>query len=130
MKKCKGKLKNGKACSAHAGSSGYCWAHDPKLARKRAQAHKRGGRNSRHSAPASDLPEDADPTTAQGLQKAIATVFLDTWKLENSVARARALAYLASVQKSIIEVGELEGRIEALEQAIAKKPNPKLSIVK
>ena len=130
MKKCKGKLKNRKPCSAHAGTSGYCWAHDPKLARKRAQAHKRGSRNSRHSVPASAFPEDADPTTALGLQKAIATVFLDTWKLENSVARSRALAYLASAQKSIIEVGELEARIEALEQAIAKKPNPKLSIVK
>ena len=130
MKKCKGKLKNKKPCGANAGPSGYCWAHDPKLARKRAQAHKRGGRNSRHSAPASPFPDGADPETAQGLQSAIATVFKDTWKLENSVSRSRALAYLASVQKAVIEVGELEARIQVLEQAIAKRTNPKLSIVK
>jgi hypothetical protein len=51
-------------------------------------------------------------------QKAV----LDTLGLENSVARSRALAYLAQVSLKALEVGELEERVKAIESVL----NPRL----
>ena len=43
---------------------------------------------------------------------------LDTLGLENSIARARTLAYLATSAIKLLEVGEFEQRLAALETAI------------
>ena len=43
---------------------------------------------------------------------------LDTLGLENSIARARTLAYLAMTAIKLLEVGELEQRLAGLEAAI------------
>jgi hypothetical protein len=42
----------------------------------------------------------------------------ETWTLEAGVQRARTLGYLAQVQKGILEIGELETRLAALENLI------------
>ena len=43
---------------------------------------------------------------------------LDTLGLENSIARARTLAYLATTAIKLMEVGELEPRLASLESAV------------
>lgn len=44
---------------------------------------------------------------------------MDTLGLENSVARARALAYLTQVATKLLEVNELEARLELLKRTVA-----------
>ena len=43
-------------------------------------------------------------------------LFSIPWRMDNSVARNRTLAYLAQVALHSLEVGDLEQRIVALEQ--------------
>jgi hypothetical protein len=46
---------------------------------------------------------------------------IDTLGLENSVARNRTLAYLAQVSLGLLDKGELEARLEALEAALGPR---------
>ena len=46
---------------------------------------------------------------------------MDTLQLENSIARSRALAYLSQVALKMLEVGELEERLKALEMTVGPK---------
>ena len=120
MKKCKAKRANGRPCTANAGASGFCFAHDPALGRKRASARKLGGRNRRRSA--NDSPFQAcDVQSAIGLAAFCEAVMRETWTLEAGVQRARTLGYLAQVQKGILEIGELETRVEAIEAALKSR---------
>jgi uncharacterized small protein (DUF1192 family) len=47
---------------------------------------------------------------------------LDALSMENSMSRARTLAYLAKVALCMLEVGEMEERVAALEE-MAKVKN-------
>jgi Family of unknown function (DUF5763) len=120
MTHCKAKTTNGEPCAAKPNASGYCFAHDPELARKRTQARKLGGRNRRRVLNDTPFP-DCDVKTAQGLTAFVESVMRETWKLEASVARSRTLGYLAQVQKGIIEVGELEERVAAIETVLKNR---------
>ena len=120
MKKCKAKRANGRPCTANAGASGYCFAHDPALGRKRASARKLGGHNRRRSANDSPFPA-CDVQSAIGLAAFCEAVMRETWTLEAGVQRARTLGYLAQVQKGILEIGELETRVEAIEAALKSR---------
>ena len=53
---------------------------------------------------------------------------LDTLGLENSIARARTLAYLAMTAIKLLEVGELEQRIASLEAAVNGQKTPPESV--
>lgn len=65
----------------------------------------------------SPFPE-VDLEAPSGLVALMTQVFRDTWVLENSVHRARTLGYLAHIQRSLIETGELERRLNAIEAAL------------
>lgn len=56
--------------------------------------------------------------TVADIRRILEVAVLDTLGLENSIARARTLAYLATSAIKLLEVGELEERLEALESAI------------
>ena len=47
---------------------------------------------------------------------------LDVLGLENSIARARTLAYLAVAATKLLEVGELEARVAQLEMTVHAQP--------
>lgn len=115
--KCKARTKSGEHCSANAGESGFCWAHDPALASKRAKAHREGGR---HRIPkvSGEAVQIAD--VGDCLQLVNKTI-LDTWQLENSPGRSRVLLQAASTAISVLQIGELEDRVKRLEQIIAER---------
>lgn len=116
-KKCKARTARGAPCNANAGASGYCFAHDPKRKREADRARRLGGKHRRRVVCIEPFP-DADALTVGGLARIIAAVMRQTWTLEHSIARARALAYLAQVQRGILETSDLERRIAALEERI------------
>jgi len=50
---------------------------------------------------------------------------LDTLSLDNSIARARTLAYLAQTALKALQLGEMEERLAALEGAVLDRaPSP------
>ena len=120
MAVCKAKKKDGKPCESAARASGYCFIHDPSQAKERAKARKLGGRNRKRGAGNTPYP-DADTKTAQGLTTFLDALLRETWQLEQGIARSRTLAYIVSVQKSVLEVGELENRLEAIESVLKNR---------
>jgi len=116
---CQARTKSGEPCRAFpVEGSDYCFAHDPNLARKRKEARAAGGR-ARHG---------RNLTTSGGEPVKLASVAdvcvllertaRDLLTLENSVARARAVAYVCGQAVKALEVGDLEARIVALEEKI------------
>ena len=100
-----------------AGGGEFCFAHAPELAAERAAARKRGGVRRRR--PKVEVPQSTllrDVASAQVLLEVAAG---DTLQLENGVQRNRVLGYLANTAIRIIEVGELEQRVSALEERLA-----------
>jgi len=115
---CRANNERGEPCSAPPmAESDYCFHHDPAKASERAKARKRGGYNRRQV----KSSEDAGPVRIRSTQDVVALVeraIADTVALENSIARNRAIGYLAGVALKAQEVGELEERLEAVEKAL------------
>jgi hypothetical protein len=106
---CSGTCKGGQACRAPAlPDSELCWAHDPRhaeqAARARAEGASREGRRRKLTTPAALLS------------------FVDTliWNAIDGKYDPRlvnAVVGAVNVQRALIEVGELEVRLAALEAA-------------
>jgi 5-methylcytosine-specific restriction endonuclease McrA len=115
--KCKAKTLDGKRCGGYAiEDSDYCFTHDPTKEDEREEAHRRGGENRPRPIHAMEYPADLDVKSAAGLLSLMEHAIKDTWTLETSVARGRTIGYLAQVQKGILEVGQLEDRVNRLEE--------------
>lgn len=54
---------------------------------------------------------------AADIRRILEVAVLDTLGLENSIARARTLAYLAMIAIKLLETGEMEERLAYLESA-------------
>jgi hypothetical protein len=102
----------------------YCFAHDPERAEEAAEARKLGGLRRRKEgtiAVAYDLP-GLDSVT--GIRRLLDIVVTDGLGLETGVAKLRVLLAAATAAMKLLEVGELEDRLAALEAAVAHRPDP------
>ena len=123
-RKCKAKRRDGSPCPNAAGESGYCFTHDPARGRERAEARKRGGERRR-------VPHVADSSAVKtpirdvpGVMALLDVAAIDTLAQENSAQRTKALVAVALAYFRGLEVGEIEQRLEAIEQAL-KAGGPK-----
>lgn len=119
--KCQATTKTGKPCRAGAvKNSKYCMIHAPHLAAKRAQARKNGGKV--HRTPHAGNPEalPAQVQTLADAQKILDYALAEVLPMVNSLQRARVLIALFEAYARALEIGELEARIAALEQAQQK----------
>ena len=99
--------------------------HSPEHAEEMAEARRLGGLRRREVA-VSGAYEFVGLQTVSDIRRILEIGVLDTLGLENSIARARTLAYLAMTAIKLLEVGELEQRLAALEAAIhGQKSLPK-----
>jgi hypothetical protein len=113
----------GQPCRAAPLKDGqFCWVHSPDRQKEVQEARRLGGlRHKREVAIASAFQFDS-VDSVKGIRRIVLIALLDTLAEENSIARNRALAYLAQVALHILEVGTLEERIIALEE-LAKEKN-------
>ena len=77
-----------------------------------------GGLRRRREVAVSGAYEFAGLQTVADIRRILEIGVLDTLGLENSIARARTLAYLAMTAIKLLEVGEMEQRLAALEAAL------------
>jgi len=118
--KCAATNARGEPCNAYAGAgSEFCFWHDPARAADRARARSKGGkaRHGRHLA----TDDGADPVQVQDVSDILALLaraLNDVLALENSIQRGRAVGYLCGQALKVLEVSELNGRLEALETII------------
>jgi hypothetical protein len=104
-----------------AGSE-FCFWHDPDLTEERRRARAKGG-HARHGRTVKP-PNGRDPVTvkvAGDVLPLLERAVNDVLALENSIARARAIGYLAGQVIRAFEVTELQQRVEALELALSKR---------
>ena len=118
MAKCKAKTTRG-PCKAQALQAGqYCFTHDPASGKARATARKLGGKRNRtpHAGQADILPVTV-ATIAQAT-KILDYALAEIIPMENSIARGRLLIALVAGYINAFQVGELENRIMAIENAL------------
>ena len=124
-RQCKATNERGEPCSSPpVEGSAYCYWHDPSLGKERAEARKKGGRNRRQVK--ADADTDRGPVQIASPQDVLALIeqtISDCLGLENSLARARTIGYLAGVALRAQEVGELEQRLEILERGNSDAPS-------
>ena len=108
---CSAVRRDGAPCTAPALAGGYCFAHDPALAEKRAAARLAGGKGKASAARAHKrLPADLRDVLGRLL-----TALDETHAGELEPRVASAMSALASAISRIYEVAELEERLEKLE---------------
>ena len=111
--KCNGIKRDGERCTAMALDSGLCFAHDPENRAQATAARRRGGANRSNVARATRrMPRDlAD------LSRRLLEAFAEVHSGDLAPDKAHALARLAAVYVQLHSAGEVDARIEALEQA-------------
>lgn len=119
-RQCKAKTRRGARCSAYAiNGSAYCFTHDPKSAHKRAMRNRRGGQaHATRKVSGKAVQIEGAGDVLQLVNKTV----LDTFELDNTAARSRALLAACDTAIRVLQIGELEERVQALERAIAEKP--------
>lgn len=113
---CRHRTKSGARCRAAPGPSGLCWAHDPKLAKKRAQACKNGGRKRAY-----ENGPSATVATIEDVRLGLCEVVGRLKRQDNTVAVARALISGYAELRSTLEVGDIERRLAFLEELVASQ---------
>ena len=109
---CGAAAKRGEPCRAFALPGGRCWSHAPERAAERRAAYSKGAKLKAINGRRPRLDD------AAGLLKFNADLVnrLLVGELEADVVRC--LVYALTLQKSLIEVGELERRLEVLERQL------------
>jgi len=104
----------------------FCFWHSPKYKEDADKARSLGGQRRRREHTVQAAYDFEGLETIPQIRRLLEVGVADTLSLENSIARSRALAYLAQVAVTLLEKGEHEERLEAIEAAlgprIAKKP--------
>ena len=119
---CKAETQQGGRCGANPQlEKDYCFWHDPENAEQAAEARRLGGLRRRKEKTVSEAYVIDGLENVAQIRRLLEIAVLDTLSLENSVARARTLAYLAQTALKTLEVGEFEERLRALETAVGSK---------
>ncbi len=123
-RQCGGRKADGAPCLSPPLRQGeFCLWHDPERQQEAQQARRLGGlRRRRETTVASAYHFDGLGSIVD-IRRLLEVAAFDTLGLENSIARARTLAYLAQVSARLLEGGEIEERLKALE-ATLRPPRP------
>jgi hypothetical protein len=90
--------------------------HSPERIKEVQEARRLGGLRRRRESTISSAYQFDSLNSVEGIRRIVEVAVLDTLAMENSIARSRTLAYLAQVALHTLEVGDLEVRIDALEE--------------
>ena len=119
---CKAETQQGGRCGANPQrDKDYCFWHDPENAEEMAEARRLGGLRRRREKAVSGAYDIEGLENVGQIRRLLEVAVMDTLSLENSVARARTLAYLAQTALKTLEVGEFEERLRALETTVGPK---------
>jgi hypothetical protein len=93
----------------------FCFWHSPETAEEAAEARRIGGLHRRKKKTVSAIFGFHGLRTIEDLQALLETAAIETLAIDNSISRNRALAGFAAVGAKLIEVGDIEERLRALE---------------
>ena len=111
------RLSSGRQCKAAAlKDSEFCWVHSPERAKEVQEARRLGGLRRKREVTISSAYQFESLDTVDGIRRIVLIALLDALSMENSMSRVRTLAYLAQVALRMLEVGDIEERVVALEE--------------
>ena len=120
---CRARNARGEPCNATAlRDQDVCFWHDPDHAQEAAEARRLGGLRHRREGALHGAYDFDGLGTVTDLRRLLEIAALDALGLDNSVARVRALTAIVQVGARLLEVGEFEDRLAALESAIRQRP--------
>ncbi|NLT34287.1 MAG: hypothetical protein GXX83_00070 [Gaiellales bacterium] len=123
---CQQRLPDGSFCrAAPLKDSEFCLFHSPEHKAEVAEARKLGGLRRRREVAVAGAYDFGGLSTVGDIRRLLEVAVLDTLSLDNSIARARTLAYLAQTALKALQLGEMEERLAALESAVLdREPSP------
>lgn len=120
---CKFVKENGDPCGAPPRQqSDFCIVHDPEYASEMTEARRLGGlrrRREKTLAIAYDIEDSLD--SIPKIRRLVEIAAFDTVGLENSTSRSRTLIAAAMAAAKLLEIGNLEERLAALEAALGPR---------
>ena len=96
--------------------SDFCRMHSPEHIKEVQEARRLGGLRRKRESTIASAYRFASLNSVEDIRRIVLIAVLDALSLENSMSRARTLAYLAQVALRMLEVGEIEERVAALEE--------------
>ena len=121
---CPAICRDGRPCRATPQrDAAWCFFHDPGHAEELAEARRLGGLRRRRDRTLAEVYDFTGLGDAESIRRLLEIAAFDTFNLDASVARVRALIATAGAATKLLEIGELAERIAALEAAYAS-PGP------
>jgi hypothetical protein len=119
VNRCTGSLPDGRGCRAWPlQGEPFCLWHSPAREEEAAEARRLGGLRRRRERTVSGAYDFAGLGSIESIRRILEIATVDALGLENSVARARVLIAAALAATKLLEAGELEQRLAALEAAV------------
>ncbi len=119
VRHCVHRMGDGQTCRAAPLTEGeYCVMHSPDHAQEMAEARRLGGLRRRREVTVAGAYDFTGLESVADIRRILEIGVIDALGLENSIARSRTLAYLATTAIRLLEVGELEQRLALLEVAV------------
>ena len=111
-------LPDGRLCRATPLRDGrFCFWHDPESEEEAAEARRLGGLRRRREKALSGAFDFAGLGSIETIRRVLEVATIDALGLDNGIARSRVLISAAVAATRLLETGELEARIAALEAA-------------
>ena len=119
---CKGTNEKGQPCrAAPMHGSDFCVFHDPRLAETLQEARRAGGQRRRREGTIAAAYELEGFDAVPSLYRVFEIVMFDALNLENNVARGRLLLAALGMGIKLLEVGDHEERLSAVEAALGPR---------
>ncbi len=99
----------------------FCFFHDPAHQAEAAEARRLGGIRRKREGTLQGAYELEGLDTVAGIRRYLEVGLTDLIAMENSVARDRAIFSGVLAASKLLEVGELENRLEAVEAALGPR---------
>ncbi len=116
--RCRHVMEDGRPCRAGPQRERrYCFLHDPERAADATEARRLGGMRRRKEGTLTVAYDLEDLDSVAGIRRILDIAVADALGLENGIARLRVLIAAVGAATRLLEVGELEARLTALEAA-------------
>jgi hypothetical protein len=102
-----------------------CFWHDPAHQAEAAEARRLGGLRRKREGTLQGAYELEGLDSVAGIRRYLEVGLIDLMNLENSVARSRAIFGGVLVAAKLLEVGEHEERLAAIESAVGPRVIPR-----
>jgi len=119
---CKSRKENGEQChAAPLRDRDFCLFHDPEHLETVQAARSAGGQRRKREATLATAFDFEGLTSVPQIRR----LAYDALSLDNNINRVRALGYLAQVAVTLLEKGELEKKVNAVEAAVGPRSTKK-----